>query len=100
MGSVGAILRLLRDLAACHKHRHDDHHLPVFVLQNSQNRDGRALQAKLDELILTSQAQNKFVGIEKLDERQLREMSERLAEKAECVEVMADEKVENLEPSK
>jgi low affinity Fe/Cu permease len=74
--------------------------LMVFVLQNSQNRDGRALQAKLDELILTSQAQNKFVGIEKLDERQLREMSERLAEKAECVEVMADEKVENLEPSK
>lgn len=42
--------------------------LMVFVLQNSQNRDGKALQAKLDELILTSQAQNKFVGIEKLDE--------------------------------
>ncbi len=39
--------------------------LMVFVLQNSQNRDGRALQAKLDELILTSQAQNKFVGIRK-----------------------------------
>jgi low affinity Fe/Cu permease len=38
--------------------------LMVFVLQNSQNRDGKALQAKLDELILTSQAQNKFVGIE------------------------------------
>src|SRR4051812_10838673 len=46
--------------------------LMVFVLQNSQNRDGKALQAKLDELILTSQAQNKFVGIEKLDEQQLR----------------------------
>ena len=30
--------------------------LMVFVLQNSQNRDGKALQAKLDELILTSQA--------------------------------------------
>jgi low affinity Fe/Cu permease len=72
----------------------------VFVLQNSQNRDGRALQAKLDELILTSQAQNKFVGIEKLDERQLREMSERLAERAKCVEVMADDKAEELEPSK
>ncbi|MGO7668170.1 low affinity iron permease family protein, partial [Rhizobium ruizarguesonis] len=28
--------------------------LMVFVLQNSQNRDGKALQAKLDELILTS----------------------------------------------
>lgn len=64
--------------------------LMVFVLQNSQNRDGKALQAKLDELILTSTAQNKFVGIEKLDEPQLREMSRVLAEKAECVGEVAD----------
>ncbi|CCM78946.1 low affinity iron permease family protein [Rhizobium mesoamericanum] len=69
--------------------------LMVFVLQNSQNRDGKALQAKLDELILTSQAQNKFVGIEKLDEQQLREMSKTLAEKAECVEDVAEERAEN-----
>ena len=66
--------------------------LMVFVLQNSQNRDGKALQAKLDELILTSHAQNKFVGIEKLDEKQLREMSSRLAEKADCVENVAETK--------
>ncbi len=71
--------------------------LMVFVLQNSQNRDGKALQAKLDELILTSQAQNKFVGIEKLDEAQLREMSKTLAEKAECVEDVADDKAEARE---
>ncbi|WP_337267141.1 low affinity iron permease family protein [Oryzifoliimicrobium ureilyticus] len=68
--------------------------LMVFVLQNSQNRDGRALQAKLDELILTSQAQNKFVGIEKLDEQKLRELSKTLAEKAEKVEDVADSKAE------
>ncbi|MCW1411828.1 low affinity iron permease family protein [Rhizobium sp. 1AS11] len=66
--------------------------LMVFVLQNSQNRDGKALQAKLDELILTSQAANKFVGIEKLEEGELREMSKTLAEQAECVEEKADEK--------
>ena len=66
--------------------------LMVFVLQNSQNRDGKALQAKLDELILTSQAQNKFVGIEKLDEQELREMSQKLAEKADCVEEVAEDK--------
>ncbi|NKK93566.1 low affinity iron permease family protein [Rhizobium leguminosarum bv. viciae] len=66
--------------------------LMVFVLQNSQNRDGKALQAKLDELILTSQAANKFVGIEKLEEGELREMSKTLAEKAECVEEKADQK--------
>jgi low affinity Fe/Cu permease len=66
--------------------------LMVFVLQNSQNRDGKAVQAKLDELILSSQAANKFVGIEKLDEKELREMSASLAAKAECVEDEADEK--------
>lgn len=65
--------------------------LMVFVLQNSQNRDGKALQAKLDELILTSQAQNKFVGIEKLEEEDLRKMSEKLAEQAERLgDVMQD----------
>jgi low affinity Fe/Cu permease len=69
----------------------------VFVLQNSQNRDGKALQAKLDELILTSQAQNKFVGIEKLEEQELREMSRKLAEKAECVEEVAEDKAEERE---
>ncbi|MEF0941358.1 low affinity iron permease family protein [Rhizobium sp. BR 362] len=66
--------------------------LMVFVLQNSQNRDGKALQAKLDELILTSQAQNRFVGIEKLDEQQLREMSEALTRKAECIGDAADDR--------
>ncbi len=70
--------------------------LMVFVLQNSQNRDGKALQAKLDELILTSQAQNKFVGIEKLDEQELRAMSKTLAEKAECVEDVADRRAEEI----
>ncbi|MGJ7043471.1 low affinity Fe/Cu permease [Shinella sp. BE166] len=64
----------------------------VFVLQNSQNRDGKALQAKLDELILTSQAQNKFVGIEKLDEQQPREMSRKLSEKAAMVEDVAEDR--------
>jgi low affinity Fe/Cu permease len=66
--------------------------LMVFVLQNSQNRDGKALQAKLDELILASQAANRFVGIEKLDEEQLKKMSEELARKADCVAEKADDK--------
>jgi low affinity Fe/Cu permease len=49
--------------------------LMIFVLQNSQNRDGKALQAKLDELILTSKgAHNKFIGIERLGEDELREL--------------------------
>lgn len=56
--------------------------LMVFVLQNSQNRDVQALQAKLDELILTSQAENSFVGIEKLDEQELKRLIDRLEEQA------------------
>ncbi|OAP39893.1 iron permease [Sinorhizobium glycinis] len=56
--------------------------LMVFVLQNSQNRDGTALQAKLDELILTSEAENRFIGIENLDERELKRLSEILKEHA------------------
>jgi low affinity Fe/Cu permease len=56
--------------------------LMIFVLQNSQNRDGHALQAKLDELILSSTAQNKFIGIEKLDEQQLKELRALIDQKA------------------
>ncbi|MDK1388668.1 low affinity iron permease family protein [Sinorhizobium sp. 8-89] len=48
--------------------------LMVFVLQNSQNRDGQALQAKLDELILTSSAENRFIGIDQLDGKELKKV--------------------------
>ncbi|MGV3550354.1 low affinity iron permease family protein [Rhizobium sp.] len=57
--------------------------LMIFVLQNSQNRDSEALQAKLDELILTSrQAQNRFIGIERLEERELKKLKEMLERRA------------------
>jgi low affinity Fe/Cu permease len=39
--------------------------LMVFLIQNSQNRDAAALQAKLDELIRAMEgARNEFIGIE------------------------------------
>jgi low affinity Fe/Cu permease len=51
--------------------------LMVFLIQNSQNRDGAALQAKLDELIrVTEEARNDFVGIESKPEKMLEEMRE------------------------
>ena len=35
--------------------------LMVFLIQNTQNRDGAALQAKPDEIILFTDAENEFV---------------------------------------
>jgi low affinity Fe/Cu permease len=53
--------------------------LIVFLIQNSQNRDAAALQAKLDELIrATRSARNEFIGIEHLTDRQLRLIREAL----------------------
>jgi low affinity Fe/Cu permease len=45
--------------------------LMVFLIQNAQNRDAAAIQAKLDELIRTSKARNSFVGLEHLTEEEL-----------------------------
>ena len=48
--------------------------LMVFLIQNSQNRDGAAIQVKLDELIRSSAAQNSFVGIEHLTADELEDL--------------------------
>lgn len=48
--------------------------LMVFLIQNSQNRDGAAIQVKLDELIRASTAKNRFVGIERLTEDEIEEL--------------------------
>ena len=49
--------------------------LMVFLIQNTQNRDGVALQTKLDELIrATTDAENEFIGIEKLTDKELEAM--------------------------
>lgn len=45
--------------------------LMVFLIQNTQNRDSLAIQAKLDDLILMSDAEDAFVGIEKMTDKQL-----------------------------
>lgn len=52
--------------------------LMVFLIQNTQNRDGAAVQTKLDELIRSSKAEDEFVGIEKLTDKELEELHSRL----------------------
>jgi low affinity Fe/Cu permease len=46
--------------------------LAVFLIQNSQKRDGAAMQAKLDEIIRSlDKARVEFVGIEHLTDAQI-----------------------------
>jgi low affinity Fe/Cu permease len=70
--------------------------LMVFLIQNTQNRDAKAVHLKLDELIRAlGPARNKLVDLEKLSDDQLKTLEtefEKLRKKAEG----AKEEVEEL----
>lgn len=74
--------------------------LMVFLIQNSQNRDGAAMQAKLDELIrAVDNARGEFIGIEHLSDQEverIRSALEREAEHAPGKTAMANDSVEAL----
>ena len=58
--------------------------LMVFVIQNTQNRDGMAVQIKLDELIrATRSAHNALLDLEELSEEELIAFRQRYMELAE-----------------
>jgi low affinity Fe/Cu permease len=58
--------------------------LMVFLIQNTQNRDGEAVQIKLDELIRTIEgAHNALLDLEELSERELNAIKRRYGELAE-----------------
>ena len=61
--------------------------LMVFLIQNSQNRDGAAIQVKLDELIRVSTAHNSFVGIEHLTHEELEDIRDRCERRAQAEKV-------------
>ncbi len=49
--------------------------LMVFLIQNSQNRDAAAMQAKLDELLRAQKdARVQFIGIEHLTDQQIEDL--------------------------
>ncbi|MFN3475280.1 MAG: low affinity iron permease family protein [Blastomonas sp.] len=72
--------------------------LMVFVIQNSQNRDAAAMQAKLDELIRTQQeARNAFIGIEHLTDVQIERIRAALESEGEALEDARLERHESVD---
>src|SRR6516162_3135757 len=71
--------------------------LMVFVIQNTQNRDGAAIQAKLDELIRVGAARNTLIGIETLTQEEIEAIRATCAAKARrannCTQKEARKKV-------
>ena len=73
--------------------------LMVFVLQNSQNRDGQAVQAKLDELIFALKgADNHFVAAEDMGDGELKQMRETLVKQAEAASEELEDRGERPKP--
>jgi low affinity Fe/Cu permease len=61
--------------------------LMVFLIQNSQNRDSAALQVKFDELIRVSTAQNSFVGIEHLTDKEIEDIRTKCESRAKAEKI-------------
>ncbi len=61
--------------------------LMVFLIQNSQNRDAAAMQAKLDEVLrVLENARDGFIGIEHLTEVQIAELRTALEREVGTIE--------------
>src|SRR3954468_21179030 len=74
--------------------------LMVFLIQNSQNRDGAAMQAKLDELLrAVDKAREQFIGIEHLSDQQIelvRSALEKYAKQQSGKQKTAEDTVDRL----
>ena len=74
--------------------------LMVFLIQNSQNRDAAAMQAKMDEMLRAlDKAREQFIGIEHLTDRQIEDIRaalEREVGKEPGKAGTADDSVERL----
>ena len=74
--------------------------LMVFLIQNSQNRDAAAMQAKLDELIRAQKgARGQFIGIEHLTDEQIEAIRDKLeheVDEAVGKEATAEQSIERL----
>jgi len=65
--------------------------LMVFVIQNTKNRDTKALQLKLDELIRVNQAaRNSLISLEKKPEPEVEEIKSAFVELASTAELSGE----------
>ena len=74
--------------------------LMVFLIQNSQNRDSAAMQAKLDELLrAVGKAREQFIGIEHLTDTEIemiRTALERQAKRQQGKQATTEDTVDRL----
>ena len=55
--------------------------LMVFLIQNTQNRDSRAIHLKLDELIMAiKRARNKMIDLEEISDEELNKLEQQFRE--------------------
>jgi low affinity Fe/Cu permease len=64
----------------------------VFIIQSTHNRDGRALQTKLDAILVAIEGDHEhLMGLEDLPEKAIREVEVRVHEGSAEVEVSTDD---------
>lgn len=56
--------------------------LMVFIIQNTQNRENKALHLKIDELIrVTKEATNELIAIEEMEEEELEKIKKKISQR-------------------
>lgn len=50
--------------------------LMVFLIQNTQNRDGKAAQLKLDELIRVTKGRDRLIDVEDMSDDEIQELDD------------------------
>ena len=72
--------------------------LMVFLIQNSQNRDAAAMQAKLDELLRAiDRAREGFIGIEHMTDLEIERLRQALEEECGRKNARSDRPHESVE---
>jgi low affinity Fe/Cu permease len=66
--------------------------LMVFVIQHSQNKDTRAMQLKLNEIILAiREASNRLIDVEELSDEELEHLGRRYSRNASAAAIIRDD---------